>query len=107
MNKEKFEELLNEDFDKIRNTLINKTNEYANEDYLSCFKHSANIANITPIDSLKGFMLKHTTSVYDMLQEPTKYSMEKWDEKLFDHINYLILLRALLVEEKEGEDNGL
>ena len=43
-------------------------------------------------------MAKHTTSVYDMVESGKPYSLELWDEKITDHINYLILLRAALID---------
>lgn len=46
-------------------------------------------------------MAKHTVSIYDMARSDDSFSLEKWDEKITDHINYLILLRAVVVEENE------
>lgn len=48
-------------------------------------------------------MAKHTVSIYDMSRANEAFPLELWDEKITDHINYLILLRALLVEEDEED----
>lgn len=48
-------------------------------------------------------MAKHTVSIYDMARSEETFPLEKWDEKITDHINYLILLRAVVVEENEAD----
>ena len=51
--------------------------------------------------ALAGMMVKHTVSIYDMINNPdTTYDMDVWNEKITDHINYLLLLRAVVIEEK-------
>lgn len=46
-------------------------------------------------------MAKHTVSIYDMCNSGLKYPIELWNEKITDHINYLLLLRAIIEEEIE------
>lgn len=38
-----------------------------------------------------------------MIRAKEAFPLEKWDEKITDHINYLILLRALVVEEDDED----
>jgi len=38
-----------------------------------------------------------------MCEDPNSYPLSAWDEKIKDHINYLILLKAGLVEESFDE----
>jgi hypothetical protein len=99
---------INEIFDKTiaasRAVLCSKADEYVGKgDRLSNFKHAAHLQNLTLPAALGGMMSKHTVSVYDMIyryQNGEKFSQEKWDEKIGDHINYLILLQAVLAEER-------
>ena len=46
-------------------------------------------------------MAKHTVSIYDMCNSGQKYPIELWNEKITDHINYLLLLRAIIEDEIE------
>ncbi len=102
---------INEIFDKTiaasRAVLCSKADEYVGKgDRLSNFKHAAHLQNLTLPAALGGMMAKHTISVYDMIyryQNGEKFSQEKWDEKITDSINYLILLQAVLTEEKHNE----
>ena len=57
-----------------------------------------------PVGALSGMMCKHTVSIYDLIngyEEGRAIEPELWDEKIIDNINYLILLRAVLREERE------
>lgn len=79
--------------------LITKAKEYATEDRLHNFKVAAELQMTTPINALAGMLSKHTVSIYDMCRSGRSYPQEIWDEKITDHINYLLLLKALTVEE--------
>ena len=48
-------------------------------------------------------LAKHIVSIYQMLHDASLYTDEKWDEKINDAINYLLLLKACIAEE-EGEE---
>ena len=51
-------------------------------------------------------MNKHTISIHDYIEDYEReedHSLEEWDEKILDHINYLILLRALIIDGIKGE----
>ncbi len=88
----------------IDSVLRSKGDEYTSGgDRLSQFKTAAKLQNITVKEALAGMMVKHTTSIYDMIGDGREHSKEKWDEKIIDHINYLILLRAIVEEEKDRE----
>lgn len=105
MTNETFETILNETFDKIKSVLLAKADEYAADgDRLHNFKRAAHLQGKTPVGALSGMMCKHTVSIYDLING---YKMGRaiepnlWDEKIIDNINYLILLRAVLREERE------
>ena len=82
--------------------LVDKKAEYApGQDMLRNFKVAGEVQWRTARQALGGMMAKHTVSVYDMIRDAgPDMPIEKWDEKITDHINYLILLKALVVEEK-------
>lgn len=45
-------------------------------------------------------MVKHTVSIYDMVERGEQFPLEIWGEKITDHLNYLILLKAVLIEDE-------
>ena len=101
MNNEDFRNNLDTIHEKIETVLGAKGEEYATDnDRLHNFKVAAQVQGITVKEALSGMMAKHTVSVYDMIADGKDHSLDKWDEKILDHINYLILLRAIVVEEK-------
>ena len=110
MNADRFNQILNDQLERVNEILGSKAGEYASDkDRLHNFKKAAALQGGSPLEALRGMMTKHTISIYDMLEaDPSglTFSIEKWDEKITDHINYLILMRALLVEI-EDEDVSL
>ena len=101
MNNEDFRNNLDTIHEKIETVLGAKGEEYATDnDRLHNFKVAAGVQGITVKEALSGMMAKHTVSVYDMIADGKDHPLEKLDEKILDHINYLILLRAIVVEEK-------
>ena len=104
MENQKFTDVVNEQVEICLNMLISKNDHYnPAEDKLQSFKKAAHLEGITQAQALRGMMAKHTVSIYDMINSGQKYSMAQWDEKITDHINYLLLLKAVVVEE-QGED---
>lgn len=81
--------------------LTKKDKEYSSpQDRLHNFKRAAVLQGISPREALRGMMAKHTVSIYDMCQSCEHYPMEVWDEKITDSINYLILLKGIIEDEK-------
>lgn len=104
MNTDDFQKNLTEVHQKVDAVLAVKGDEYAgaaDKDRLHNFKVAAGMQGITVKEALGGMMSKHTTSIYDMIADGRDYSQARWDEKIIDHINYLILLRAIVVEERQ------
>lgn len=101
MNSPDFERVIEEQFTLCRNIMIKKADEYATDDRLHNFKVAAELQGVNPKTALAGMMAKHTVSVYDMCGKNEEYSMDMWNEKITDHINYLLLLKALITEAKE------
>jgi len=90
--------------ERIKGVMRSKSAEYSRgDDKLHNFKRAAEVSGKTPLECLQGMKLKHDVSILDMLNdEATKYgthSQEKWEEKISDDINYLILMLALLYDK--------
>jgi hypothetical protein len=101
MDTKKFEVIVDEQMDTCRNILVNKAKEYATEDRLHNFKVAAELQCTGCKEALAGMMAKHTVSVYDMCRDGKSHTMAQWNEKITDHINYLLLLKAVVTEEIE------
>src|SRR6478609_1171256 len=109
MNSEDFAKVFDQQMRLCSEVLFAKAGEYATDDErLHNFKVASALTGRDAVQALGGMMVKHTTSVYDMIEHgaPANFSMEKWDEKITDHINYLILLRACVIEAM-NEDQAL
>ena len=108
--------MTNNDFDKVvmaqldytSKLLLSKGKEYANNniDRLIAFKQAGVIQQQTAKQALCGMMAKHVVSVFDMCNTNEEYPMDRWVEKITDNINYLILLRALVEEEANSNQEG-
>ena len=103
MNTQRFNDVVAEQIKRSTDVLCSKAKEYATEDRLHNFKVAAVILDGTPVQALMGMMSKHTVSIYDMCQhsDPNDFTMDMWNEKITDSINYLLLLKAIVVEAEE------
>lgn len=99
MNRQRFGDILDAQIKRVQDVLGVKRAEYATTDVLSNFKKAAQLRHCSLPQAVLGMMAKHTVSVFDMVESGREYPIEVWDEKITDHINYLILLRASLVED--------
>ena len=100
---DEFDRIFEETVEKSRSVLASKSKEYATEDKLHNFKVAAVTEGVSNRRALGGMMVKHTVSIYDLLRADECADLAMWDEKIGDHINYLILLRALVIEELGDE----
>ena len=101
MTNEKFQEIVETQIEITRATFIEKAEEYARGDRLSNFKRIAALRDITPEDALLGLISKHIVAIYDFTKDIDNdliQPIERWDEKINDVINYMILLKALVQE---------
>ena len=101
MTSDRFKNVIDEQIGNCMNILWVKAKEYATDDRLHNFKSAAGLMNCDPKEALNGMMVKHIVSVSDMCRDGKKHSMDIWNEKITDSINYLLLLKALIVEEAE------
>jgi len=108
MEREVFNHLVEEQIDRCRNTLIKKGEEYGGEletndrfiqDCLHNFRVMAELGGVSLEQACSGFLGKHIVSIYDMCRNTSKgqvYSLDVWNEKLGDAINYLLILSAIV-----------
>ena len=86
----------------IETVLIDKSKDYSRGgDKLHNFKRAAVVGETTPEKALLGMKLKHDVSILDIvgdLDDLELPSIEELDEKFGDAINYLILLKAMILE---------
>lgn len=94
-----FNTILKKQMGVCKETLGIKAKEYAKRDRLHNFKKAAHLEETTVRNALSGMMVKHTISIYDMCESEETYPLDVWNEKITDHINYLVLLRAVVEEE--------
>ncbi len=105
MTKEEFADLIEDSFERSRDVLKVKEKEYSQgKDRLDQFYRAAIVQGITPTKALVGMMTKHFTSICDMSNNPTSYSINKWDEKLGDLRNYTLLMDALVRDLIKAEN---
>lgn len=108
MTKEEFEQVFKDELQLITKVLIKKRGEYTPEaSTLDCLKNFKNGSSLmgSPELCLCSYMLKHLVSIFDMSKMPENYEEAVWTEKITDSINYLFLLKALIVER--SRNNGL
>ncbi|MCK5607087.1 hypothetical protein KAR91_34705 [Candidatus Pacearchaeota archaeon] len=74
------------------------------DDRLLQFKEVAILLGTDQVDALKSMLVKHTTQLYGMLRNWRETSIEEWDEIIRDNINYMHLLKGIIIEEFEGMD---
>lgn len=104
MNITRFNNIVAKQLSKTADLLTQKGNEYAPDvDRLAAFKQAADLQQCTVPEALGGMLAKHIVSIYQMLPDAYLYTSEKWDEKINDAINYLLLLKACILED-EGEE---
>lgn len=100
-----FNESVNKQLSICKNMLVSKSEEYtpkAQTDRLVYFKKAAVLTNSTPKAALFGMLAKHIVSISDMCTSNQKYTIARWEEKITDNINYLLILKALIEEEQHN-----
>lgn len=103
MTNQNFNDVVKEQLKLCEDLLCKKGEEYdhTTDDRLHVFKVAGALEGITPMQALAGMMAKHTISVYDLIASNCN-NLALWDEKITDHINYLLLLKGLI---KEANNN--
>lgn len=101
MTQRDFEVIVEQQLAIARDLLITKGQEYSlSGDRLEAFKKAAQLQGETTTQALCGMLAKHVVSVYDMAMSGKEFPEARWTEKITDSINYLLLLKAAVLEEQ-------
>lgn len=107
MTNERFEELVSDQLQASVDLLVVKGAEYSLvDDRLASFKKAAALQGETVKQALCGMLAKHVVSVYDMCMTDGRFSIARWNEKITDSINYLLLLKAAVMEDYDEQDSS-
>jgi hypothetical protein len=96
-----FNYIVNKRIEFIKIILMKKAKEYATEDRLYNFKRAAIINKTTYEEALLGMFMKHIVSVLDLLEGRLEPKQAIINEKFGDAINYIILLKAIILDCRE------
>ena len=104
MNNEMFNKVTEERVKMCIDVMCKKSDEYATDnDKLHNFKVAGALQGCSDVKALGGMMCKHTVSVYDLINDfehGKNISIDLWNEKIGDSINYLLLLNAMVIEHE-------
>jgi len=100
MDQLQFEQIIQNRVDELLAMLASKGDEYALSDRLSNFKAAAYLNRCTEEQVLWGYVTKHIIALSDFIQQPEVPTAAQWIEKLQDTAIYMLLLEAILVENK-------
>jgi hypothetical protein len=110
MNQADFERVVDSTIQTIRQLLVVKGGEYAGpgEDRLANFKRGAALTGCTPLQVLLIYLSKHYDGVASYVQTDavgaTRPSSEPIEGRFDDIINYCLLAKALIAEQKMVAD---
>jgi hypothetical protein len=105
MTQQDFERIVEEQLNTARDLLIIKGREYSlSEDRLEVFKKAAVLQGENVKQALCGMLAKHVVSIYDMSMSRNEFTEARWTEKITDSINYLLLLKAAVMEESHEDE---
>lgn len=102
MKADQFKNVVDAQIKRVHDVLVVKTAEYGVGDKLRNCKQVALLRGVGLPQAISGAMAKHTVSIYDMIESGEAYPTEMWDEKITDHIVWLILLKAALIENVDN-----
>ena len=109
MNLKQFDQIVTDQISRSEVTLMGKGEEYAENaiaetetDRLAHFKKAAALQDMTTAQAAFGMLSKHLVSVADMVGSRQSYPLTKWNEKITDSINYLLILRAIVEEGRSA-----
>lgn len=100
MDRQTFKELARKTTDDALALMDSKQTEYTGgrDNAFYNFIRSGEIQRTTPELALFGKMNKHYVSLIDMIEVPAIYSEAQIDSKVHDIINYVLLLKGLLLD---------
>lgn len=93
--------------DECKELLIRKGEDYStNEDRLDSFKSAEQFTSLTQWQCWEALFFKHIQSLRTYFRSGRKQLNEDIHHRIRDSINYLILLEAMIVEEKTEDKEG-
>jgi hypothetical protein len=102
MTEERFDQIISETLDKIKETLIVKGKEYRrNNNVFHNFDEGSKRSGLIREKVLDGFLLKHEISIADMtndLVEGKLPKIETVEEKFGDNLIYLLIKKASIID---------
>lgn len=111
MTTEEFMRVVDRRLHLVREVLCAKADEYARGDRLSNFKQGAALTNERPVEVLAGLVIKHEVAFHNFVNDWGKHNIvqhyHRWDEKIGDIINYMILADAIVREYMADNDMEL
>lgn len=108
MKKARFKQLITQQCDTLQALTASKGEEYArsDDDQLANFKRQAAEFGLVPEKILGIYLNKHLDSIKTYIKHKTPDSVyalaEPIEGRIDDAILYLLLLKAMVVEEKEA-----
>jgi len=106
MRSDEFEAIFEKQVELCREVLVSKAREYATSDRLHNFRVAATLQQESPAQALAGMLAKHIVSIFDMVADDGYYTVDQWDEKIGDALNYLFLLKAVVLEGRGLDVNS-
>ena len=103
MTPQKFDEITKVVFDTCSSILNKRRSIYSSGgDRLGNFKRAAQMTEgQTPSQALIGMLKKQFVSILDYVDGTVPMKLENIEEKIYDSINYHVLLLAIAIEEDE------
>ena len=104
MQEERFNQIIEAQVDMALALFRKKNDAYSGTqivDRLAGVKDVAAIRGVGKLEAISGMMAKHTMSIYNMMKSDQEFPIEVWNEKISDHINYLLLAAASLHEDRD------
>jgi len=99
MNQQEQEKHFNEMIDKMRNIMLSKGNDYANEDRLSNFKLAGNISGLNAELNCLSLIATKVARLGVLLGSDKTPMNESVQDSVLDLANYAILLSAILQDK--------
>ena len=111
MTEERFEQIVDETLNQIKETLIVKGKEYRrNNNPFHNFEEGSKRSGLIREKVLDGMLLKHEISIADITNDLTEGKLPKIEtieEKFGDNLIYLILKKASIIDKIEKNMNNL